>query len=123
MAFIDTDLLNKMTKYCVGAKVKVKSQRWYKEKLKEQLSECCVRHDSPEFGHMLFTDSHARYCGQEATIVKIYLFCVKINIDGEENDWQEWMFEPNPEPPKRIFGYTEEEIKEINRLFEETKEE
>ena len=97
-------------KYKVGDKVRIKSLEWYKSA------------DKNEDGHIegyngvLFTMGMTKYCGCDAKIIEVrssseWKGFAKLDIDGCDWSWYDWMFEENISENETDYDY--EQLKEI----------
>ena len=96
--------------YKVGDKVRIKSLEWYKSA------------DKNEDGHIegyngvLFTMGMTKYCGCDAKIIEVrssseWKGFAKLDIDGCDWSWYDWMFEENISENETDYDY--EQLKEI----------
>lgn len=79
-------------KYKVGDIVKIKSFLWYNE-------------NYPDCGGFMrnsvfFSKEMSHYCGEIATITKCNGVCYKIDVDGGDWSWHDWMLEDGFEVQK-----------------------
>lgn len=73
-------------KHKLGDTVTIKSKEWYD-------SNCDGLGDVPLKGDIYFAQEMSKYCGYIATITEVYYDCYRLDIDGDEWDWTDEMFE------------------------------
>lgn len=72
-------------RYKVGDKVKIRSLEWYNEN-KDEVGSVVLKGEN-------FVHGMSKYCGKEAIIIYAGYSCYKIDIDGKNFLWNDYMFE------------------------------
>ena len=90
-------------KYKVGDKVKIKSLEWY-------------NNSNKIYNGVLFNAGMTNYCGCHAEIIEVSSSAkgeelVRLDIDGGNWAWYDWMFEENISENETDYDY--EQLKEI----------
>jgi hypothetical protein len=80
-------------KYKEGDVVRIQSKDWFIAQEKIEYGNICPPTEYTSF----FVNYMCRYCGKTATIKKVddKNKIYKLDIDYQEWDWEDWMFDPS----------------------------
>lgn len=97
-------------KYKVGDKVRIKSWEWYNNSNKNKNGHI------QSYNEVLFNAGMTNYCGCHAEIIEVSRSTkgeelVRLDIDGGNWAWYDWMFEENISENETDYDY--EQLKEI----------